>query len=72
MLNCKILASCTICGTKWYIGQFDYIDCPNCHGDSEKANVLDEELENCLCKKCSTVWEQRSDEKPICPTCKSN
>jgi len=66
----KVLVRCAVCDTRFYLGQFDNIDCPNCHGDPEKVNMLNEEFENCLCKECFTIWKQRSDEKPECPTCK--
>lgn len=73
MNDIKLLTSCQICKTKWYIGVFENIDCPKCHGDPEKVESPftkdDSTLVDFLCPVCFVAWQQPADEKFKCPAC---
>ncbi len=69
----ETLNKCLSCGTKWYLGIFRQIDCPNCHGDPGKVLTSCEapgDFEDFRCRTCGTLWQQSGTVPAECPTCK--
>ena len=73
MVKIKMLVKCSDCETRWYIGTFENINCPGCHGDPELVEVPyasdNAALVDFLCPTCFTIWEQEADKKFKCPSC---
>ena len=73
MAEPRILLTCSGCGTEWYCGAFQYVECPKCHADSSKATSAFDKSDDTpvpyLCGACGTVWQQPANMKYDCPSC---
>ncbi len=69
----KKAVKCENCGTHWYIGEYEQIDCPGCHChpiqvffEFERETPLKTKF---LCPLCFTIWEQYETGNLECPSC---
>ena len=53
------------------MGIFEQLECPKCHANNDVVYIYGDYPETSyLCKLCNTVWKQKLNEKPKCPSCK--